>query len=105
MRCGVHPARSLRMSNMWTIMIPIRCNRAASKGCFGVVTVKHRASGRTLGVAEVELRRGRTRPVRIGLPGWANTALVGRHRLAARVTLRTHDKCRVSPARRVTLKR
>lgn len=105
MRCGVHPRRSLRMSNMWTIMVPIRCNRAASQGCFGVVTVKHRGSGRTLGVAEVELRRGRTRPVRIGLPGWANSSLVNRYRLAARVTLRTHDECRVSPARRVTLKR
>ncbi|MEA2375908.1 MAG: hypothetical protein QOD53_2371 [Thermoleophilaceae bacterium] len=105
MTCGVHPRRALRMSRMWTIPVSLRCNRSGSKRCFGVIKVKQAGSGKTLGVAAVRLWQGLSRPVRIGLPGWARSSLVGRYRLAARVTLRTHAGCGAGPARRVTLKR
>ena len=105
MRCGVHRLHTLRMSDMWTINVPLRCNRAGGQGCFGVVDVKHAGSGRLLGSAEVELRKGRTRPVRIGLPGWARTSYASRSKLPARVTLSTRDGCRVSSARHVRLAR
>jgi hypothetical protein len=93
------------MSRMWTIPVSLRCNRSGSKRCFGVIKVKQAGSGKTLGVAAVRLWQGLSRPVRIGLPGWARSSLVGRYRLAARVTLRTHAGCGAGPARRVTLKR
>ena len=103
MRCGVHPQRALRLSRMWTIDVPLSCDRAGASHCFGVIRVRH--AGRTIGAAEVELRRGLARPVRIGLPGWARTSLVSRRRLAARVTLQTRKACSASPARRVTVVR
>jgi hypothetical protein len=105
LKCGVHPGRALRMSSKWTIPVALRCNRSGSKRCFGTIKVRHMSSGHTLGVAQVKLWQGLSRPVRIGLPGWARTSLVGRFRLAARITLRTHAGCGGGPARRVTLSR
>ena len=105
MRCGVHPRSVLRMSRMWTITVPIRCNRPSTEGCYGLVKVKHVGTRRTLGTAEVELWPGRATPVRIGLPGWARSSLVRRWTLATRVTMRVGSGCSAGPARRVTLRR
>jgi hypothetical protein len=105
MRCGIYPRSTLRMSRMWTINVPIRCNRASSDGCYGLVKVKHVGTRRTLGTAEVELWAGRRNPVRIGLPGWARTALVSRTRVATRVTMRVGSGCAGAAARRVTIRR
>jgi hypothetical protein len=105
MTCVVHPGHALRLSRMWTIPVPLRCNGAGSDRSFGVITVKDVASGRTLGRAAVELWQGLSRPVRIGLPGWARTSLVGRLRLTALVTLHTRAGCGAGRARRVALRR
>ena len=105
LRCGIHPRRTLRMSSRWTINVPIKCNRASSGGCYGLVKVKHVGTSRTLGTAEVELRSGRRRPVRIGLPGWARTSLGRRTSVATRVTMRVGGGCRAGGTRRVTIRR
>ena len=57
------------------------------------------------GYGEKLRRLQRKRPVRIGLPGWARTSLVGRLRLTALVTLRTRAGCGAGRARRVALRR
>jgi hypothetical protein len=105
MRCGIYPRSTLRMSRMWTVNVPIRCDRAGSDRCYGLVKIKHVGTRRTLGTAEVELWAGRRNPVRIGLPGWARTALVRHWNVATRVTMRVGGGCRTAAGRRVTIRR
>lgn len=105
LRCGIHPRSSLRKSRMWTINVPIRCTASSSDGCRGRVKVKHVGTRRTLGTARVVLWSGRKTPVRIGLPGWARTALARRSSVATRMTLSVTGGCRSGAARRVTLHR
>jgi beta-mannanase len=105
LRCTINPRRALRTSRMWTINVPVRCGRSSADGCYGVVKVKHVGSRRTLGTARVELFPGRRNAVRIGLPGWARTALGARSSVATRVSMRAGGRCSGGPARRVTLRR
>lgn len=105
LRCGIHPRGSLRVSRLWTINVPIRCERASPSRCYGFVKVKDVRTRRTLGAAEVDLWPGRGNAVRIGLPGWARTGLIARRNLRTRVTMRVSDGCRPAAPRRTTLRR
>ena len=105
LRCGIHPARTLRMSSMWTINVPIRCNRSSPEGCYATLKVKHVGTRRTLGAAGVDLWPGRGNPVRIGLPGWARTTLGRRMSVYTRISMRVGSGCTAARARRVTIRR
>ena len=105
LRCGIYPRSTLRVSRLWTINVRIKCDHSAQDGCYGFVKVKDVGSRRSLGAAEVDLWPGRRNPVRIGLPGWARTWLIGRTSLRTRLTMRVSGGCHPAHARRVTLRR